>query len=891
MHHPHNQDSKAKPEARIRGLIGSGPKKPGSVRTGLTGLKINLSTLLFSQVKSSLPLPLRIMVFMLILGLLIYLAITPLQFSRTYNEAEAERTQSLFAGIQHIRSQVDVALERAESGMITASRLSANEPDQALNGTETGLDISHGTLKSLALMKSDGTLLALSGNEDHNKLSKIAQAAKTGRPNAPRIDIMAISSRLSRQADTYVTMSWGPDQPLAIGRLKDLFADFDNGRDNIALISDEKGMIVAGSDPSLTRQNLKSALGVSLESLRNITRQASTLTGSRDQHGYVQLAGSIDDAHNIVLVFGQPGQGIFTSHSALFKTALFVIGPLLVGVIFIGVLLFSARHASSQVTQSRQSENRFRLAVEAARCGIWEWDLAADNVYLSDVTGIMFGWGGAGVVKGSDLIARIDPQNRNLMIMALEGARSNGALDVSIAIPGEVRPLWIDMRGQAVGDRDQNGFVRLSGVALDVSEERIAQIRAQRAEARLVDAINSVSDAFVLWDRRSRLVMWNRTFANTFRIEPTLLKPGSLREPIEGLISLAIRKTHSTPDDRKGVYEAELYDGRWMQISESTTKEGGRVLTFADITAIKNQEEMRRRNEVELKAIVDKLEIAHQQQAVLTKKYEMAKVRAESANHAKSEFLANMSHELRTPLNAINGFSEIMAGEMFGPLGHPRYKEYSGDILSSGQHLLALINDILDMSKIEAGKMTMRFEAIDVSEVIDDTLRLVLQRAEKAGLKLKLLLPPHLPELEADYRALKQILLNLMTNAIKFTPPGGAITISATATEASLHIQVQDTGIGIDRKDMDRLARPFEQIENQMSKTREGTGLGLALTKSLIEMHSGRLEVDSELGKGTLVTIILPRQQGLKTLDADSLGADSIAPRTEIPHETDQHVA
>ena len=219
-----------------------------------------------------------------------------------------------------------------------------------------------------------------------------------------------------------------------------------------------------------------------------------------------------------------------------------------------------------------------------------------------------------------------------------------------------------------------------------------------------------------------------------------------------------------------------------------------------------------------------------------------------------------MSHELRTPLNAINGFSEIMASEMFGPLGHDRYREYAGDILSSGQHLLSLINDILDMSKIEAGKLNLRLEPVAIDEVVEDTLRLIRQRAEKAGLKIRVHLP-RAPDITADFRALKQILLNLLTNAVKFTPRGGSITISAIVTEDNVHISVADTGIGIAEKDLDRLARPFEQIENQFSKTREGTGLGLALTKSLIEMHHGRFEIDSVLGHGTTAQVILPIRQ------------------------------
>jgi two-component system cell cycle sensor histidine kinase PleC len=354
--------------------------------------------------------------------------------------------------------------------------------------------------------------------------------------------------------------------------------------------------------------------------------------------------------------------------------------------------------------------------------------------------------------------------------------------------------------------------------------------------------------------------MWNATFGKTFNIDDRFLRQGTPRDLIDEVMQISMRSQLPALDGREGVLEAELNDGRWIQISESKTREGGRVLTGADITAVKIAEELSRKNEETLQGLVAKLEESRQQLTVLARKYEVAKIRAEAANHAKSEFLANMSHELRTPLNAINGFSEIMSSEMFGPLGHPRYKEYSSDILNSGQHLLSLINDVLDMSKIEAGKMTLRFEPVAVDEVTEDAMRLMRQKAEKAGLRLKVQMPP-LPEIEADFRALKQVMLNLLTNAVKFTPEGGTITVSASADDKSLHLTVADTGIGIAEKDLQRLARPFEQIEHQFAKTKEGTGLGLALTKSLIEMHNGQFQVDSAEGVGTKVHIILPLKQ------------------------------
>jgi two-component system cell cycle sensor histidine kinase PleC len=267
---------------------------------------------------------------------------------------------------------------------------------------------------------------------------------------------------------------------------------------------------------------------------------------------------------------------------------------------------------------------------------------------------------------------------------------------------------------------------------------------------------------------------------------------------------------------------------------------------------------VRRRNEAQLRGAIERLEESRTQLADLAHKYEMEKIRAEDANRAKSEFLANMSHELRTPLNAINGFSEMMAGEMFGPLGDPRYREYAHDILSSGQHLLALINDILDMAKIEAGKLTLRFEMVDLEDIAEEAVRLMRNRSESAGLAVSIDMPSTLPEVQADSRALKQVLLNLLSNALKFTPRGGRVSVKGEMVGDRVKVAVVDTGIGIAKDDLARLARPFEQIESQHSKTTQGTGLGLALTKSLIELHRGEFELTSEPGAGTSAAFILP---------------------------------
>ncbi len=811
-----------------------------------------------APVKAAMPLWIRLGALSLTLGLVIFMGLSTQQLGNSVRADKDQQGKDLLnaAQLSAARMETRVAVARVT--------LDSAAADAALPAaTDQGLKLGSGALATLSLVK-DGKVVASAGGDDPDLVTAAATAAQNA--SQGNTYFTTESSRLMLSAKPYLVVRHG--DVTAVGRL-DSFLE-DTGATQLTALVAPDGTIIEASDGHIVGQTADKALGVSIADLRSRADSRNLMQGNRPEGGFYKIASAPMNESagedGAVVVTAVPTEPFYSLPQSLIKGAIFVGGPLVIGGLFGLLLLFQARKNKDDALKFHENEQRYRLAVEAARCGIWDWDLDQDLVYMSDVTGVMLGWGGGGVASTDEVIQRVAPEHRDTLMKALMEARNTGALDTSFRVPTDSgRSLWVDARGQSVGARGpgaegkMGGFGRISGVALDVSEERAAQSRAQRAEARLIDAINSVSDAFVLWDRRGRLLMWNKTFGDVFNIDDRFLRAGTPRELIEQVMQIAMRRSVPMPG-RDGVVEVELNNGRWIQVSESRTQEGGRVVTGVDITAVKLQEEMSRKNEEQLQTMVEKLEQSRSQQTVLARKYEMAKIRAEAANHAKSEFLANMSHELRTPLNAINGFSEIMASEMFGPLGHARYKEYSGDILSSGQHLLSLINDILDMSKIEAGKMQLRFEPVSVDEVVDDTLRLVRQRAEKAGLKLRTHLP-NLPEIEADFRALKQVLLNLLTNAVKFTPQGGTITISAAVTENNVHLSVTDTGVGIPEKALARLAKPFEQVENQFSKTKEGTGLGLALTKSLIEMHNGRMDIDSEVGKGTTVHVSLPITQ------------------------------
>jgi signal transduction histidine kinase len=260
----------------------------------------------------------------------------------------------------------------------------------------------------------------------------------------------------------------------------------------------------------------------------------------------------------------------------------------------------------------------------------------------------------------------------------------------------------------------------------------------------------------------------------------------------------------------------------------------------------------RRRLELGLAAAIIRAQDAREEAVV-------ARDAAERANRLKSMFLATMSHELRTPLNAIIGFSELMQDELYGPLGDKRYAEYSGLIQGAGHHLLSLINDVLDMSKIEAGKFELHRQRFDMREIVRDCLDLMRERANQEGVALIGDVPATPLTIDADRRAMKQILLNLLSNAIKFTRSGGKVVAHAKSVGDTLVLSVEDTGIGIPPDQVSRLGNPFVQIRHSAGASHEGTGLGLALVRALAETHEGNLKIESVLGRGTTVSVVIPR--------------------------------
>jgi two-component system cell cycle sensor histidine kinase PleC len=552
-------------------------------------------------------------------------------------------------------------------------------------------------------------------------------------------------------------------------------------------------------------------------------------------------------------------------------TALFVVS-LLVLMLLGGAFHWQAAKAAEADTILEVATARLDKALDRGQCGMWDWDIRKGILFWSrsmfDILGMP--------VKGdylsfAEAVSRIhenDTQLEDAVEQLLN--REITAFDREFRMRHEDgHYVWLRAR-MALAPGGDESQPHLIGIVFDISQQKQADRLNKEAELRLMDAIENISEAFVLWDADNRLVLCNSKYQQFHSLPAAVCVPGTAYEDVvRSAREPAIRKRIGLKGEggEGGSFEVQLADRRWLQINERRTKDGGFVSVGTDITALKLQEERLRMSERELMMTVRDLQkerlLADQQAqrlADLADKYAREKTRAEAANRSKSEFLANMSHELRTPLNAVIGFSEVMLAQMFGPMGSEKYAEYARDIHKSGQFLLDVINDILDMSKIEAGRMQLECDTLELNVVLDEVMRLVGPRAYEGGVGIDRQVAAGLT-LWADRRAVKQVLINLLSNAVKFTPEGGKITVAAARQGGFVAVAIRDTGIGIPARDIEKLGRPFEQVENQLTKSKGGSGLGLAISRSFVELHGGTLTIRSAAGQGTEVTVTFPVQQ------------------------------
>ncbi|HEY1614195.1 MAG TPA: ATP-binding protein [Rhizomicrobium sp.] len=396
------------------------------------------------------------------------------------------------------------------------------------------------------------------------------------------------------------------------------------------------------------------------------------------------------------------------------------------------------------------------------------------------------------------------------------------------------------------GSKDETGILLNS---MRVMQDNIRSMmeretaRAQSAEMRLFHALQSSREGVLLIDPSGRILHVNDQVRAFFPNIASKIRPGAAFSSIAALAATELADNGQIPTlwelglsrntGVAGGAERRLLDGRWIRITGSAAADGAFIFFLTDLTEIKEREESLRK----------------------------AKLAAEAANAAKSRFLNNMSHELRTPLNAVIGFSEMISGQVFGSVGDGRYRDYATDILRSGRHLLDIINSVLELTRSDAGKMTLQKEAVDLRYILRDCARMLEPMCSAGGLTLSNTEPSQ-PVLVAGEKAkLRQIFLNLLSNAVKFTDPGGRIAIAVNQSTQTVTVEIRDTGIGMSGDDITVALTPFGQVDDRLARRYEGAGLGLPLAKSLVDLHDGRLEIESAPKLGTVVRVHLPRAQ------------------------------
>jgi two-component system cell cycle sensor histidine kinase PleC len=514
---------------------------------------------------------------------------------------------------------------------------------------------------------------------------------------------------------------------------------------------------------------------------------------------------------------------------------------------------------------------RINLALHRGCCGLWTWDLARGTIQWSasmfsvlDLPERSEPW------MVADLQALVHPDDMTFETIAgLAAEREGDYVDVEFRmLAADGRWVWLRKRAELVDDEEAGGPV-LVGIAFDVTERKREAEASATADQRLREAIEAISEAFVLWDSSHELVLCNSKYQRLHNLSEASVRSGARYDDV--VAAEAAEPFPAGSEARE--YEARLADGRWLQVNERRTRDGGLVSVGTDITALKEHEAQLMNSERLLLATVAQLrqsrrslEEQAQQLVDLAERYHEQKGQAEAANRAKAEFLANMSHELRTPLNAIIGFSQLMGNETFGPLGSEKYRGYCQNILASGEYLLHVVSDILDMSRLEAGRERLTYSRFAADDAVGRAVRDVAATARDKRVSVAVSVEPEIA-IEADLDAVGRILVTLMRNAVKFAPEGGAVEIGAEAIGDRIYFYIEDNGPGIAAEDIERLGRPFEQGDAVMANGMKGSGLGLAIANSLVELHGGTLRLASRTGEGAVAVVALPRvQRGAKAI-------------------------
>ena len=620
-------------------------------------------------------------------------------------------------------------------------------------------------------------------------------------------------------------------------RFKDQIAQIElitgNHSDLVVEARDPGVDLTKGATPFLARQQMPLTLMA-----QSATRgeNSSNLDGYLDYRG-VPVVGAWLWDHDLGFGFATEVD-VKEAFSSFYETRLVIY---IFAALSISTLIVLAYISNRGRNVLAVRERRYRNSQKYANIGTWDWNIQTGNLLWSEMIAPLFGYDHKTATTYENFVQAIHPDDRDLVTNAVQAC-----VDQDTKYNVEHRVVWPDgtvhwVREEGGVERSKDGTpVRMLGVVIDIDDRKKSDEQLTRHMKELdfqkfaldEHAIVSIADI------QGNIVYANDKFCSVSEYS---------REDLIGRNHRIVKSSE---------HSAEFYRDLWATVSQGKVWQG----------EIKNRAKSGKSYWV-MTTIVPSLDengkpfqyISIRTNITERKKAELA---AMSANRAKSDLMANMSHELRTPLNAIIGFSDTMKEEIFGPVGHDKYREYLNDINYSGKHLLDLINDILDVSAIEAGSVILNEETLQLSNIVEAAIRIVGPRAEVGKIAVANSIQSTLPQIHVDERRLKQICLNLLSNAVKFTNEGGEVSITSWLnSDGSLSFGVNDTGIGMDEAEVSVALSAFGQVDSGLNRSHEGTGLGLPLTKGLVELHGGTLGVKSKKGQGTMITVTFPKER------------------------------
>ncbi|MEO1027813.1 MAG: ATP-binding protein [Pseudomonadota bacterium] len=526
-----------------------------------------------------------------------------------------------------------------------------------------------------------------------------------------------------------------------------------------------------------------------------------------------------------------------------------------------------ARGGLDQAQQNEKEAKRLlETAMASANAGFWRWDSSTGKGEFDPRMLRLIGLDPGTLINFKTYIETVHPEDRDRVKQILETVGPSEKFSVVHRVQGTKPVRWVEITGRSEDAPEKAKTRMFSGIGMDVTIRKRSDDRMAAFQRHLRRSVESFSGPFAIWDGQKRLLYWNALFEETFELNRTLRR-GMSYDTVMIAANALIRQEKEITSEA-GARLVELKTGSWLKLIDRETPDGSYItIGFDESDAVALASQVKRLK-LALTRLSQKASGSQAKIDKLTRELQIAEASARDASEAKTIFLQSISHELRTPLNAINGFSEMLACDMAEGLPAEKRKTYAQNIHNAGSRLLDIVTDILDVSRLASGADTLMISKIDPLDPVDAAIRLCERQANEEQVMLQLDVETDLPQIDADHKAIKRMVTSLISNALKFTPAGGDVTVSLGQTPTHIRIAVSDTGEGIPKADIPFISEPFLKGSSSNERYVEGLGLGLALVKATAEMHGGELEISSVEGEGTIASILLPISQSARLAEA-----------------------